>query len=131
MVKIKREIGIHDNVSSISIRFETEYNVNNTIHSDSLRILYSSNKYSLCNEKCDREVKTVVADNDYLIFTCDRQANKIYGNDIKIEKIAEDDKFEIIEVEIESPIEYGNRPFFVKEIKGSFNRIIDFFMEKR
>lgn len=130
MVKIKREIGICDNVSHIRFRFETEYNVNNTIHLDSLHI-WSSNKYSLSDIKSDREIKTIAADKKYLIFTCDRQMNKIYGNGIKIKKIVEDGKFETIEVEIENPIEYGNRSFFVKEIKGAFDRIVDFFTEKR
>lgn len=130
MVKIKREIGICDHVSSIRFKFETVYDVNNTIHLDSLHIC-SSNEYSLCNEKRDREIKTIAADNEYLIFTCDRQMNKIYGNGIKIEKIVEDGKFETIEVEIENPIAYGNRSFFVKEVKGAFDKIMDFFTEKR
>lgn len=130
MVKIKREIRIRDKVSSIRFRFETEYDVNNNIYLDSLHIC-SSNEYSLYNEKRDREIQTMEADKEYLFFTCDREINKIYGNGIKIEKIVEDGKFEIIEVEIESPIEYGNKSFFVKEIKGAFDRIMDFFTEKR
>lgn len=131
MVKIKREIGICDKVSSIRFKFETMYDVNNTIYSDSLHIYYS-NVYTLCKEEIrDREIGSMMADKKYLIFACDRQANKIYGNGIKIEKIAEDGECEIIEVEVESSIQYGNKSYFVKERKGTFDRIMDFFMEKR
>ena len=131
MVKIKREIEIRDKVSSIKIKFDTEYDVNNTIYSDSLHIHFA-NVYSLCKEEIrDREIGSMMADKEYLILTCDRQTNKIYGNGIKIEKIAEDGECEIIEVEIESSIQYGNKSYFVKERKGAFDRIMDFFMEKR
>lgn len=123
MPTIRREIEIFDNVSSIRILFETGYDIKNTVYSDSLHIY-------LCKED-DNEIKSVETDKNYLIFTCDRQTNKIYGNGIKIEKIVEDDEYEIIEVEIESPIEHGNKSYFFKETKGSFNRIMDFFMEKR
>lgn len=129
MVKIKSEIGICDKSTFIRFKFETVYDVDNTIYSDSLHIYYS-NDDSLCKVR-DREIGTVVADEKYLIFTCDRQTNKIYGNGIKIEKIADDGGYEIIEVKIEGSAEYGIRSYFVKERKGAFDRIMDFFTEKR
>ena len=123
-------MGICDQSSFIRFKFETKYDVNNTIYSDSLHIYYS-NEYSLYNEGRDREIGTVAVDENYLSFICDRQTNKIYGNGIKIEKIADDGGYEIIEVKIESSTENRIGSYFVKERKGAFDRIMDFFMEKR
>ena len=123
-------MGICDQASFIRFKFETKYDVNNTIYSDSLHIYYS-NEYSLYNEGRDREIGTVTVDENYLSFICDRQTNKIYGYGIKIEKISDDGGYEIIEVKIESSTGNGIRSYFVKERKGAFDRIMDFFMEKR
>lgn len=131
MMTIRREIEISDNVSKNILRIETEYNVNNELHLETLSMRHAERSIKFGESDVFREIFSVRSDKKPLIFTCERHNNRLLiGNIGVIEIVGGNDGFEVIGFEFNKE-KNDTKSYFSKVRKGSFDRIVDFFIQGR